>query len=34
MKREPDRLIIPVATNHNMNMHEINTQEKKRHENI
>ena len=28
MKREPDRLIVPVATNRNMNMHEINTQEK------
>ena len=31
MKREPDRLIIPVTTNHNMNMHdmhEIGTQEK------
>ena len=28
MKREPDRLIIPVATSRNMNMHEINTQEK------
>ena len=27
-KREPDRLIVPVATSRNMNMHEIGTQEK------
>ena len=30
MKREPDRLIVPVATSRNMNMHEINTQERAR----
>ena len=29
MKREPDQLIVPVARNRNMNMYEINTQEKK-----
>ena len=28
MKREPDRPAAPVATNRNMNMHEIGTQEK------
>ena len=28
MKQEPERLIVPVATNRNINMHEINTQEK------
>ena len=30
MKREPDRPVVPVATNRNMNMHEICTQEKAR----
>ena len=28
MKREPDRLIVTVARSCNMNMYEINTQEK------
>ena len=28
MKREPDRLIVPVTRSRNMNMYEINTQEK------